>query len=92
MVEKQLLKLSKSAAIGNDYEIKNGAACVVDDTHLVCLYNLQAMQDRSKPSLLQLNLFDVRQIEETESHEVCWPYQIKSLEINPVKRSILIIS
>ena len=34
----------------------------------------------------------MRQAEETESHEVFWPYSIKSLAINPVKHSVVIIS
>ena len=95
MVEKQLLKLSKSPSIGSEYEIKNATASVIDDALVVTLYNLAAMAEKKKigmPSLLQLNLFDVRQTEETESHEVFWPYSIKSLAINPVKHSVLIIS
>ena len=62
---------------------------------MVTLYNLATIADKNKvgmPSLLQLNLFDVRQVEETECHEVFWPYSIKSLAINPLKHSVLIIS
>lgn len=40
MVEKQLLKLSKSPAIGNEYEIKNWTASIIDDALVVTLYNL----------------------------------------------------
>ena len=95
MVEKQLLRLSKSQAISNEYEIKNWSSSIIGDELVVTLYNLTTSGDRTKlgmPSLLQLNLFDVRQAEETVSHEVCWPYSIKSLAINPVSHSILIIS
>lgn len=63
MVEKQLLRLSKSPAIGTEYEIKNAAASVIEDALVVTLYNLATIADKNKvgmPSLLQLNLFDVR--------------------------------
>lgn len=95
MVEKQLLRLSKSQSIGNEHEIKNTSASIIGDSLVVTLYNLAVSGEKKRvgmPGLMQLNLFDVRQVEETESHEVCWPYSIKSLAINPVKHSILIIS
>ena len=96
MVEKQLIKLSKSPAIGSEYEIKNATASVIEDALVVTIYNLVASAGKANKggmtSLLQLNLFDVRQTEETDSHDVFWPYAIKSLAINPIKKSILIIS
>ena len=55
MVEKQLLKLSKSPSIGSEYEIKNATASVIDDALVVTLYNLATMAEKNKvgmPSLL----------------------------------------
>lgn len=50
-----MLKLSKSPAIGNEYEIKNSAAQIINDALLVTLYNLAVSADKKKvgmPSLL----------------------------------------
>lgn len=55
MVEKQLLRLSKSQAIGNEHEIKNWSSSIIGDELVVTLYNLTTSGDRTKlgmPSLL----------------------------------------
>ena len=55
MVEKQLLKLSKSQAIGNEYEIKNCSSSIIGDELVVTLYNLAMSGDKTTlimPSLL----------------------------------------
>ena len=109
MVEKHLLKLSKSHTQGSEFEvkwcIKNTACCLISDK-LVTLHhlvNFQAEERKSQspsifnhnsqqPCLLKLILFDVRENKETDSREVCWPYSIKSIDINAQKKSIVILS
>ena len=55
MVEKQLLKLSRSSPISSEYEIKNVTGTIIDDALVVTLYNLAPMSGKNKagmPSLL----------------------------------------
>ena len=98
MVEKQLLKLSKSNPIFADYEVKTTTASPVTDEHLLTVYALKPSINRANDtdkqvltSLLSINLFDQRQIEETATHEVCWPYLIRSVAVNPSKKSITLL-
>ena len=108
MVEKYLLKLSKSHTIDSELEvkwrIKSTACCLIGD-QLVTLHHLINLQNEERksqsplfnhsqqqPCLLKLIQYDVRHNKETDSREVCWPYSVRSIDINAQKKSILILS
>ena len=48
MVEKQLLRLSKSQSIGNEHEIKNTSASIIGDSLVVTLYNLAVSGEKKR--------------------------------------------